>query len=277
MPYRLFALSNLASILGLLAYPVLVEPYLSLRHQFQVWSWGYLLFVLLYLVSALRNWQSARGTSASPAADSGGMAPEPSWDLKLLWMLFAACACILLLAITNYLTQNIAPVPFLWVLPLGVYLLTFVFCFNDDRSSEHELVEVAGRPHFGGTWHCPFQGPRRRADPYRRDLRRGAVSVLHVLSQRAGTAETAPALSHILLPDDRAGRRDGRGLRGIDRSGGFQCLLRIARRDGTVRAAVAARPAAIDLDAASCEVSVGGVCRFPGMHASLLLHLRDAR
>ena len=135
LPYRLFALSNLASILGLLAYPVLVEPYLSLRHQFQFWSWGYLLFVLLYLVSALRTRQSESGTNVFPPGDVDAIAPEPSWDLKLLWMLFAACACILLLAITNYLTQNIAPVPFLWVLPLGVYLLTFVFCFNDDRSS----------------------------------------------------------------------------------------------------------------------------------------------
>ena len=134
LPYRLFALSNLASIFGLLAYPVLVEPYLSLRHQFQTWSWGYLLLVILYLVSALRSWQSAHGTSASAAADVDAMPQEPSWDLRFLWMLFAACACILLLAITNYLTQNIAPVPFLWVLPLGVYLLSFVFCFSDDRS-----------------------------------------------------------------------------------------------------------------------------------------------
>src|SRR5579872_4092063 len=69
LPYRLFALSNLASVLGLLAYPVLVEPYLSLRHQFQAWTWAYVLFVLLYLVSALRSWQSARGITASPAAD----------------------------------------------------------------------------------------------------------------------------------------------------------------------------------------------------------------
>jgi len=135
LPYRLFALSNFASILGLLAYPLLVEPYLSLRQQFQTWSWGYLLFVLLYLVSALRSWQSARGTSESAVDDVDAMEVGPSWDLKLLWMLLAACACILLLAITNYLTQNIAPVPFLWVLPLGVYLLTFVLCFNDDRTS----------------------------------------------------------------------------------------------------------------------------------------------
>lgn len=158
LPYRLFALSNLASILGLLAYPLLVEPYLALRHQFQVWSWAYLLFVLLYLVSALRSWQSARGASASPAANVGGLAREPSWDLKLLWMLFAACACILLLAITNYLTQNIAPVPFLWVLPLGAYLLTFVICFNDDRSSNTNWWRWLTGPTLAGLGIVLFNG-----------------------------------------------------------------------------------------------------------------------
>ena len=158
LPYRLFALSNLASILGLLAYPVLIEPYLSLRHQFQGWSWGYLLFVLVCLVSALHSWQSACGTGASPAADVDAMAPEPSGDLKLLWMLFAACSCILLLAITNYLTQNIAPVPFLWVLPLGVYLLTFVFCFNDDRSSNTNWWRWLAGPTLVGLGLVLFEG-----------------------------------------------------------------------------------------------------------------------
>lgn len=135
LPYRLFALSNLASILALLGYPVLVEPYLSLRHQFQAWHWAYLLFVLFCLVSALRSWRAAGGPAAPAPDGSACVAPEPGWDLKLLWMLFAACACILLLAVTNHLTQDIAPVPFLWVLPLGIYLLSFVFCFSDDRWS----------------------------------------------------------------------------------------------------------------------------------------------
>ena len=158
LPYRLFALSNLASILGLLAYPVLVEPYLSLRHQFQFWSWGYLLFMLLYLLAALRGWRSVDGTSASPAADVDAMAPEPSRDLKLLWMLFAACACILLLAITNYLTQNIAPVPFLWVLPLGVYLLTFVFCFNGERLAKTNLWRWLAAPTLAALGLVLFKG-----------------------------------------------------------------------------------------------------------------------
>ncbi|MEO8052620.1 MAG: fused MFS/spermidine synthase, partial [Acidobacteriota bacterium] len=150
LPYRLFALSNLASILGLLAYPVLIEPYLALRDQFQVWTWAYVALVGLYLAAALLSWRSSRGAGAPPAADSAGMETEPSWDLKLLWMLFAACACILLLAITNYLTQNIAPVPFLWVLPLGVYLLTFVICFNDDRSSNTNWWRWLAGPALAG-------------------------------------------------------------------------------------------------------------------------------
>ena len=135
LPYRLFGLSNLASILALLAYPVLVEPFLSLTHQFQVWSWAYLLFVLLCLVSALRSWRAGGGPASSGPVDSAFVVPEPSRDLRLLWMLLSACASILLLAVTNHLTQNIAPVPFLWVLPLGIYLLSFVLCFNGDRWS----------------------------------------------------------------------------------------------------------------------------------------------
>jgi SAM-dependent methyltransferase len=133
LPYRLFALSNLASILALLGYPVVIEPWLSLGRQFRVWSWAYLLFVVFCLVSALQSFRAAGERTAPGSDDLAGPAREPDWNLKLIWMWLAACACILFLAVTNYLTQNIAPVPFLWVLPLGVYLLTFVLCFNDDR------------------------------------------------------------------------------------------------------------------------------------------------
>jgi hypothetical protein len=130
LPYRLFALSNLASILALLGYPVVVEPYLSLRRQFQVWSWVYFVFAGLCLVSAFRNLKTE--VPSEPRSESFSLDPAPDWDLKLTWIALAACASILLLAFTNHLTQNIAPVPFLWVVPLGVYLLSFVLCFESD-------------------------------------------------------------------------------------------------------------------------------------------------
>jgi hypothetical protein len=131
LPYRLFALSNLASTLALLAYPVVVEPYLSLRRQFQLWSWAYFLFVLLCLFSALRSLKAE--VRSEPADESFDPASAPDWDLKLTWVALAACASILLLAVTNHLTQNVAPVPLLWVVPFGVYLLSFALCFERDH------------------------------------------------------------------------------------------------------------------------------------------------
>jgi hypothetical protein len=130
LPYRLFALSNLASILALLGYPVLVEPYLSLRRQFQVWSWAYSLFAAMCLISAFRSLNA--GAASQAADESFEPSPRPGWDAKLMWMALAACASILLLAVTNHLTQNVAPVPLLWVIPFCVYLLSFVICFESD-------------------------------------------------------------------------------------------------------------------------------------------------
>jgi len=130
LPYRLFALSNLASVLALLGYPVLVEPYMSLRGQFQVWSCAYYLFALMCLISAIRSLKA--GAAFKAADESFEPAPPPGWDVKVMWMALAACASILLLAVTNHLTQNVAPVPLLWVIPFVVYLLSFVFCFERD-------------------------------------------------------------------------------------------------------------------------------------------------
>lgn len=136
MPYRLFALSNLASLLGLLAYPFFVEPAVTLTQQSLGWSVAYGLFVLLGLAAAF----SARpGAGEAPAAVVSGDAaspgdPEaPRIGEQILWLLLAACPSTLLLAVTNHLTQNMAAIPFLWVLPLGLYLLTFILCFDFER------------------------------------------------------------------------------------------------------------------------------------------------
>ncbi len=136
VPYRLFSLSNLASILGLLSYPFLIEPMIGLRHQFDYWAVGYAAFVLsIGLLMASRWWASrnepeaALPAPASESTGSGETAP-PNWADRLTWMAFAACPSILFLGITNQLTQDVAPVPFLWVLPLSLYLLTFAICFE---------------------------------------------------------------------------------------------------------------------------------------------------
>jgi hypothetical protein len=132
MPYRLYALSNLASMLALLSYPVLVEPFLELRSQAWAWSAGYALFVLACGATAWRSWRAVSGERET-AAPATAEVPRPSWRECLLWVGLAATASTLLLAMTRHLTQDVAPVPFLWVLPLSLYLLSFILCFDAPR------------------------------------------------------------------------------------------------------------------------------------------------
>jgi hypothetical protein len=129
MPYRFFALSNAGSMVGLLAYPVLVEPYLTSKQQAWMWSASYALFAIICALVAFRS-RAAHVQRAVSQADSG---PAPRMAERLLWMGLAACASALLLALTNHLTQNVAAIPFLWVLPLSLYLLSFILCFDSDR------------------------------------------------------------------------------------------------------------------------------------------------
>jgi SAM-dependent methyltransferase len=127
-PYRLFALSNLASLAALLCYPVVVEPLVTTRAQALSWSWAYALFVVLSGAAALYTMRAAVGSGDAPARLKLG--PAPSLGTRLQWVLLPALASLLLLAVTNHLTQNVASIPFLWVLPLSLYLLTFILCFD---------------------------------------------------------------------------------------------------------------------------------------------------
>jgi SAM-dependent methyltransferase len=133
LPYRLFALSNFASMLALLSYPLLVEPNLPNRMQAWIWSGVYIAFAA---VCALTGWRSANHPAAAldgPAANAAAAGPAPSWPLRFLWLGLAAAASVLLLAVTNHLTQDVAAIPFLWILPLTLYLLTFILCFEAPR------------------------------------------------------------------------------------------------------------------------------------------------
>jgi spermidine synthase len=129
-PYRLFALSNLGSMLGLLSYPVAFEPLVSTRAQSAGWSAGYAVFVVVCAVLAFRG---ASGARASLAASGPQKATLPRFADYGLWIALAWCPSVLLLAITAHLTQDLAPVPFLWVLPLALYLLSFILCFENGR------------------------------------------------------------------------------------------------------------------------------------------------
>ena len=137
MPYRFFALSNAGSILGLITYPVLVEPNLTNRHQAGLWSFSYIGFAAACAAVAFR---SRRNDAAAPVISGREVAPSASQ--KLLWVTLAAAPSALMLAMTSHLTQNIAPVPFLWVPPLCLYLLSFIICFDNDRWYNRKLFAV---------------------------------------------------------------------------------------------------------------------------------------
>jgi hypothetical protein len=128
-PYRLYALSNLGSLIGLLGYPFVVEPLLALRAQAWVWSAGFVLFAVGAGACAwrMRAFIDSGTQRRSAPADS----PRPR--LLIAWVVMAAIPSILLLATTNQMCQDVAVVPFLWVLPLSLYLISLVICFDSER------------------------------------------------------------------------------------------------------------------------------------------------
>lgn len=174
-PYRLYALSNVGSLLALLSYPFLVEPHLTRHDQAVVWSIGYGLYALCAVWAITQVWRHATfqsqagtehagetvsiadspadaGISGAPEAeamtsDSPGASSEPvsqsfkdatrdateTFGQRLLWFMWPACAVVLLLAVTNKICQDIAVIPFLWVLPLSLYLLSFIISFDSPR------------------------------------------------------------------------------------------------------------------------------------------------
>jgi hypothetical protein len=122
-PYRLFAISNVASLAALIGYPFAVEPLLTGHEQVMLWSW---LFAGFALVCAAVAWTTPPFAPSRPASTSGAGEKLP----YALWLALAATASVLLLAVTNYLTQNVAAVPLLWLLPLTIYLLSFIVTFE---------------------------------------------------------------------------------------------------------------------------------------------------
>jgi spermidine synthase len=133
-PYWLYALSNIGSLLGLAAYPFIVEPMLTLKEQGWAWTGGYVLFVLLASYGALRSTRAAaEAPGTSQATESSAAVAKPSMHLQGLWLLLSAIASTMLLATTSQITQEVAPIPFLWVLPLAIYLFSFILTFSSER------------------------------------------------------------------------------------------------------------------------------------------------
>ena len=139
--YRLFALSNLASLAALASYPFAIEPWMTTVRQAHLWSAAYGVFMLLCLGAAapgLRRRPQDLADRPAPADDRreaapGIASPRPARRVIAMWLALPAMGTWLLLAVTNHITQNIASIPFLWMLPLTLYLATFIICFDHER------------------------------------------------------------------------------------------------------------------------------------------------
>jgi len=123
-PYPLYAISNVGSLLGLISYPILIEPRLTLQQQSWLWSALFVVWAVGTLIVGRGGAQTEQALAERP--------PIPIGD-RVWWMLLAACGTALLMAVTNQLCIDVAAIPFLWVLPLTLYLATFIVAFARER------------------------------------------------------------------------------------------------------------------------------------------------
>ena len=134
IPYRLYALSNVGSLLALALYPSVIEPRFTLHAQRMAWCCGFAVFAVLSALLAVKT-RSAAAASPQPGldlkeGDNDLSVPRSPRRHKLLWVLLPMGAAMQLSAVTSYITANVAPIPLLWILPLAVYLITLILAFQ---------------------------------------------------------------------------------------------------------------------------------------------------
>lgn len=138
-PYFLYASSNIGSFLALLSYPVLLEPMFSLRTQNLIWTGGYALLIVLIAACGVLLLRSPPMTVEAISASEGD-APAPAWMTRLRWIFLAAVPSGLLIAVTAHISTDVAAAPLLWVLPLSLYLLTWVLVFQSRPLLPHRFM-----------------------------------------------------------------------------------------------------------------------------------------
>ena len=154
-PYRLYSLSNIGSLLALVTYPFAFDLWFPVPIQARLWSWGFGAFALLCGACAMGLAIHARTRAAADMAEQSAQQPKPAESFfdqrptvgtRFLWFALAMVPSILLLATTNQVCLDVASVPFLWVLPLTLYLLSFILCFDGDRwySRKYMLPATVG-------------------------------------------------------------------------------------------------------------------------------------
>lgn len=186
-PFRLYALSNVGSMLALLSFPVYFETQFTRTIQARLWGWGLAVYAVACAFCAIKLWKAgnerAEQTPNSPPSvaellrpssvaelrrvertgelrtpQSPILNPQPSTVNRLLWLLLPACASTLLLATTNMMCQEVAVIPFLWILPLSLYLLSFIICFDSPRWYVRFPFAVALIAALGGICWVLFRG-----------------------------------------------------------------------------------------------------------------------
>ena len=129
-PYVLYAASNLGSLIALLAYPTLVEPIFTLHLQTMSWSIGYVLFAVIMILAAFTAAKYGAATPLAQVVEQETLTKSITWKDRLIWIGLAAAPSSLMLGVTTHITMDVASTPFLWVAPLALYLLTFIFAFS---------------------------------------------------------------------------------------------------------------------------------------------------
>jgi SAM-dependent methyltransferase len=153
--YRLYAISNVGSLLALVLYPLVLEPYLSLRQQSLTLAVEFGIFAVASLVIVSTRWQDR----AAPIASSVAPSRAPLHLSRVaLWIALSACGSLLLAAVTTYISQNIATLPLLWIAPLIAYLMSFVVAFSGVRWLPREATIALGAVGLGGSYYLLYHG-----------------------------------------------------------------------------------------------------------------------
>jgi spermidine synthase len=139
-PYFLYAASNAGSLAGLIAYPLLLEPNLSIPDQSRVWSQGYIGLLVLTVACSFAVWRSLTRESRRSVLSNTAGADDVTMGRRMRWLAWSFAPSSLLLGVTSYLTTDIASVPLFWILPLALYLLSFVFAFQRSSWAAHPFV-----------------------------------------------------------------------------------------------------------------------------------------
>ena len=165
-PYRLYSVSNIGSMLALIVYPWLIEPRLSVREQVTALVIGFVLLVMVCAAIAFSARKSAMTMESVTSSTDSLDRPTPTAD-RMLWIALAACGSLLLSAITTHISQNVATIPLLWVVPLIAYLLSFVVAFAGERWRPRPLMIVLGMAGLATASYLVYKGilsiPIRRA------------------------------------------------------------------------------------------------------------------